>query len=340
VTQHSPLLSRRDLVRRETYQPDAQADYWLRVYRQAMACRFEVILAGEDAHHLSAARAALDRVDNIETRLTVFRNTSALMQLNRTAANGPVSIGTDLLYLLLLCQEVHEATEAAFDITSAPLSRCWGFLRRQGGIPSNDDFSRALERVGMQHVVIEADAGTVMFDRPGIELNLGAIGKGWALDRVADTLQMTGVNALLSAGRSSVRAVTPAAQTEAAPAGWLINLTSPRLEKPIGRVTLRHGAVGTSGAGEQFFEVDGKRYGHIIDPRTGWPTEGALSVSVLAAEAAVADALSTAFFVGGIDLARRYCDQHPFVQVIFTPDDDERRAVVVGSFPWADVELT
>jgi thiamine biosynthesis lipoprotein len=96
--------------------------------------------------------------------------------------------------------------------------------------------------------------------------------------------------------------------------------------------------MGTSGAGEQFFEVNGKRYGHVIDPRTGWPAEGALSVSVLTTDAATADALSTAFFVGGADLARVYCTTHPDVLVVFTPDDRERRTVLIGDFAGADVE--
>jgi thiamine biosynthesis lipoprotein len=188
-----------------------------------------------------------------------------------------------------------------------------------------------MQCVGMHHVVTDPGARSVAFDDEGVELNFGAIGKGWALDRMAEMLAGQGVShALLSAGRSSVRAIG---------APWAIALTSPRVDRPLAHVTLRCGALGTSGAGEQYFEAGGRRYGHVIDPRTGWPADGPLSVSVITSDAACADALSTAFFVGGADLARSYCDAHDDVLVVLTPDDDVRQPVVIGEYPGADVEV-
>lgn len=341
------VLTRRELARRfdslalahrkrsvsRADRPRAEADYWLRVYRQAMACRFEVTLAGDDAD-VPAARRALDRVDAIEDQLTVFRDTSAVSYINRTAAHQPVALDDHLLELLLRCAALHDETRGAFDITSTPLSRCWGFLRRQGRLPAGDELTRARECVGMRQVLLDAARRTVRFAQSGVELNFGAVGKGWALDCTAQTLRAGGVgHALLSAGRSSIRAIGAHGD------GWEITLTSPRRERPLARVRLRHGAMGTSGAGEQFFEVDGKRYGHIIDPRTGWPAEGTLSVSVLTTNATAADALSTAFFVGGAELARQYCATHANVLVVFTPDDDDHRTTLIGQFDGADVEV-
>jgi thiamine biosynthesis lipoprotein len=280
-----------------------------------------------------AARRALDRIDAIESRLTVFRESSVIAHLNRTAARRPVEIDKDIFELLAFCETLHVDTSGAFDVTSTPLSRCWGFLRRAGRLPDAPELEAARALVGMRHVRIDCAHQTVHFDREGVELNFGAVGKGWALDDVARTLRADGVrNALLSAGRSSVRAIGGNGE------GWHVRLTSPRVERPLAEVFLRDAALGTSGAGEQFFEIDGQRYGHVIDPRTGWPAEGALSVSVITASAAVADALSTAFFVGGQDLARAYCASHPHVLVVFTPDDEERRTVLIGDFDGADVE--
>lgn len=340
------VITRRELLRRHTCAAVAVADYWLRVHRRAMACRFEITLGGEDAHHIAAARAALDRIDVIESELTVFRDSSALVEINRTAAEHPVRVNRRLFDLLKLCQRLHVETERAFDITSTPLSRCWGFMRREGRLPTADEIAAALECAGMRHVTADDSGRTIWFDRSGVELNLGAIGKGWALDRIAATLRADGVtHALLSAGQSSVRTVESLPRRSSTPVanrakpGWHIALTSPRAAHPLGHVKLRYGALGTSGAGEQFFEVDGKRYGHVIDPRNGWPAAGVLSVSVIASEAAVADALSTAFFVGGVDLARRYCQAHPFVMVVLTPDDDWRRPVLIGDYPGAEVEI-
>ena len=340
-----PVLTRREFARPAAHREPREAtprgnlvrgprDYWLRVYRHAMACRFEITLAGEDAGDVAAARRALDRVDDIEARLTVFRDTSIVSRLNRGAAAGPVAVDADTVDLLTLCQRLHEDTAGAFDVTSTPLSRCWGFMRRVGCVPAAENLEAARARVGLRHVYVDRAHHTVHFDRAGVELNFGAIGKGWALDRIAHTLRADGVrHALLSAGRSSVRALGERG------AGWQINVTSPRVERPLARVWLREGALGTSGAGEQFFEVEGKRYGHVLDPRTGWPAEGALSVTVIASQAALADALSTAFFVGGADLARIYCNTHPDVLVLFTPDDADRRTMLIGRFAGAGVEV-
>jgi thiamine biosynthesis lipoprotein len=319
----------------------APADCWIRVYRRAMACRFEVVLPGEHADGVPAARAALDAVDAIEARLTVFRDTSDVVRLNRTAAVAAAPVDEDLFALVQCCQQLHADTEGAFDITSMPLSRCWGFLRRSGRLPSADELAAVCRSVGMRHVVADSTNRTIGFARENVELNFGAIGKGWALDGIAEGLAMAVPAALLSAGRSSVRTVNQAGRLASGDLGrgWLIDLTSPRLDRPLAHVWLRSGALGTSGAGEQFFEVDGKRYGHVIDPRTGWPADGALSVSVIARDAACADALSTAFFVGGIDLARRYCARHPSVLVVFTPDVDRPRPLVIGEYRDADVEV-
>ena len=295
-----------------------------------MACRFEVTLADEHAPWVGAARAALDDVDAIESRLSVFRDTSAVAALNRTAASGAVRVDEDLFSLVELCRRVHRDTDGAFDITSTPLSRCWGFLRRDGRRPAAGEIAAVMRRVGMHRVVTDDVDRTVCFQCEGVELNFGAIGKGWALDRMTQTLEADGVrHALLSAGQSSVRAIG---------GPWSIGLTSPQMNHALGQVTLRSGALGTSGAGVQFFEVDGKRFGHVIDPRTGWPASGALSVSVIAADAASADALSTAFYVGGLDLARSYCRTHDGVLVVFTPDEEPRRPIVIGSYAGADVE--
>jgi thiamine biosynthesis lipoprotein len=326
-------IGRRQLVRRDTYRPPPEADYWVRVYRHAMACRFEVTLGGEDAACIEAARQALDRVDAIEERLSIFRETSTLAMINRSAAHVPVAVDDDLLALLRLCRRLHRDTGGAFDVTATPLSKCWGFLRRQGRLPDAAEITAARACVGMDLVAIDDDRRTVAFTRNGVALNLGAIGKGWALDRLVDGLRRDGVaHALLSAGHSSVLAIGSRGK------GWPIALTSPRLTRPIARVHLRDGALGTSGAGEQFFEIDGHRFGHVIDPRTGWPATGVLSASVITADAANADALSTAFLVGGIDLARRYCASHPRVLAVMTGDDGCTE--VVGAFPGADVEVS
>jgi FAD:protein FMN transferase len=298
------------------------ADYWIRVHRRAMACRFEVALSGEHAHHVDAARAALDEIDRIESVLTVFRETSPLVDVNRRAAREAVPVDEELFALLRSCAALHEATGGAFDITTTPLSRCWGFLRREGRLPAAAEIEQARAACGTAHLLLDERARTVRFDRAGVELNLGAIGKGYALRRVARQLRADGVtDALVSAGGSSVVAI-----------GGPFHVTvRPRRAGTAISVWLEDAAIATSGAGEQFFEVDGRRFGHVLDPRTGWPAEGTLAAAVAAPDAEACDALSTAFLVGGAALAARHCDGRKSVLALVWPDDGSERHVSFGA---------
>jgi FAD:protein FMN transferase len=327
----NPRWSRRAILRGLLSPGLHTGDAWIRLSRRAMACSFEVILGSEDASAVPTARAALDTVDTIENELSIFRHTSAIADLNRRAAAEAIVVDRGLFDLLRDCVDIHRSTDGAFDITSTPLSRCWGFIQRDARLPAQAAIESALATVGLDAVVLDDESSTVRFSREGIELNLGAIGKGYALDRVAAALQAGNLtHALLSAGRSSLLALGGRGR------GWSIDLISPAVEGPFARVWLRNAALGTSGAGEQFVAVNGVRYGHVIDPRTGWPASGILSSTVIAPTSAAADALSTAFFIGGLSLARRYCAAHPNVVAILTPES--RATVVVGSHPGARVE--
>ncbi len=176
----------------------------------------------------------------------------------------------------------------------------------------------------MMHVALD-DRG-VRFTRPGVEVNFNAIGKGYALDRITDLLRRRGVErALLSAGGSSLRAIGGGRED------FAIDIRSTRVTGgPLARLRMCEAALGTSGAGEQFFEAGGQRYGHVLDPRTGWPAEGVLSVSVAADDAATADALATAFLVGGAALAERHCAAHPRTMALVTEEAAPDRLLVFG----------
>jgi thiamine biosynthesis lipoprotein len=312
-------------------EPD-EARHWLRIQRRAMACGFEITLDQADAAFVPAAQAALNQIDAIEAQLTVFRETSAIVELNTRAAAASASCDAELFALLTRCGELSRDTEGAFDITTTPLSRCWGFLHRQGRVPSDDEIAGARDLVGMHHVRLDPQRSTVRFLKHGVALNLGAVGKGYALDRIAATLRQAGLHhALLSAGRSSMVAVGGRGR------GWAIDIVSPRRAGAIARVWLRDAALGTSGAGTQFVMVDGRRYGHVLDPRSGRPAEGILSATVICASAADADALSTAFLIGGPLLAQRYCEGHPDVLALLTPDDDSSTTLVIGESANAEV---
>jgi FAD:protein FMN transferase len=327
-------MHRRDLLGFAVRQRRPAAGHWIRIHRTAMACRFEIMLSGEEACHVQAAREALGEANRLEATLTVYRDTSDLMRLNRHAADAAVSIDQELFHLLSRCRALHTHTGGAFDITTTPLSRCWGFYYRQGRLPSLEAIREARDAVGMPEVELDSSARTVRFRRPGIELNLGSIGKGYAVQRIGAALRGQGVrHALVTAGSSSVLALGGRGR------GWCIDLHSRQVAGGrLARLHLRNGALGTSGAGEQFVEIDGARYGHVIDPRTGWPASGVLSATVVTADAASADALATAFLVGGLDLAARYCNTHPGTLALVTPDDGSGRPRILGGYDGVGLE--
>jgi thiamine biosynthesis lipoprotein len=198
-------ISRRALFTLGFDRSPGSADRWLRVHRTAMACRVEVTLAPHDARFVRAAGEALNEADRVEALLTVFRESSELSRVNRDRGG---EVDRELFALLQRCATLYGSTAGAFDITSTPLSRCWGFLRRQGRVPAEDDINAARALVGMDRVTLDAAARSVKFAQPGMALNLNAIGKGYALDMMASVLRRRGVDhALVSAGGSSIVAL-------------------------------------------------------------------------------------------------------------------------------------
>lgn len=294
-----------------------------------MACRFEVTLLAEDARWVREASLALDVADDLEAALSVFREESEVTRLNRCAAEAPVRVAPAMLALLRLCLDVHAATGGAFDVTTTPLSRAWGFLERRGRVPEPANLETARASVGCDKIRIED--GLVSFLAPGVEVGFGGVGKGWALDRMAERLHTQGVGrALLSAGGSSFRAVGG----ERDP--FVVDVRADHAG-PIARARLGSAALGVSTAGEQYFEAEGRRFGHVLDPRTGAPAAGVRAAIVIAPEAALADALATAFFVGGPTVAERYCAAHPNVLAFVAPENREH-ARVIGDCDGATLE--
>jgi thiamine biosynthesis lipoprotein len=305
------------------------------LHRWAMACDFEVQLAdGRQEGALAAVLEAFDLVESLETQMTVYRETSEVVDINRMAADGPVVVEPRLFAMFELAERLNRETDGAFDVTSGPLSEAWGFSRREGRVPSEAEIDAALGRVGMQDVVIDAGQGTIAFRRPGLSVHLNSIGKGYALDRMAEVLAEQGIeNFLLHGGKSSVLARGRAPGN--AEANWVIGLPHPlRPGERLMEIPLAGRALGTSGSGTQFFEHGGKRFGHLLDPRTGWPAEGVYTATVIAPTAAEADALSTAFYVMGPKKTGEYCARRPEIAAVLVCPGDQSKGAAVG-----DVEV-
>lgn len=292
--------------------------YRVQFARRAMACQFEVILnAGQYPQANDAALLALDLVDRLEDQLSVYRDHSEISRLNAAAGMRPVAVEPRLYALLTRAVQLFHETKGAYDITAAALSDVWGFTRRRGNLPAEADLQAALACVGSDELLLDHTNQSLKYQNPRLRINLGSIGKGYALERMAELLSECGLHDfLLHGGHSSVLARgTDSSQCEAQ--GWWVGLRHPlRPERRLGQVRLQNRALATSGSGTQFFMHEGKRYGHIIDPRSGWPAEGVLTASVIAPSGADADALSTAFYVMGVERARAYCAEHPEIAAI------------------------
>lgn len=294
------------------------AGYLLHLSRRAMACNFEMFFnAGQYSQATTAGLAALDLIDRLEDQLSIYRDHSEVSRLNERASEEDVAIEPGLFALLQTAARVHFETAGAYDITSGPLSKVWGFTRRAGAIPLSESIAEALSRVGTQYLKLDAESLAVHFVLPGMEINLGSIGKGYALDCAGQLLIESAVgDFLLHGGNSSVLA-RGSHGARASEGGWLVGVRHPlRPTRRLGQFCLRDRALATSGSGTQFFMHEGRRYGHILDPRSGWPAEGVLSACAIAPTAAEADALSTAFYVMGVEATAEYCRVHPQIGAV------------------------
>jgi FAD:protein FMN transferase len=300
----------------------------------------------------------------LESQLTVYRDDSEVSQINRTAHPGPVNMEPRLFALLALAAEISRNSGGAYDVATGALTKLWGFFRRQGRMPDDTELASAMQRSGMRHVELDHERQTVRFLVPGVEINLGSIGKGYAVDRMAELLVEKGISdVLLHGGNSSVlgrggskesgvrgrgsdsmKAASADAQTlsqgERETGGWWIGIMHPmESERRIGQVCLRDRALGTSGSGTQFFVHKGRRYGHILDPRTGRPAEGTLSVTVTAPTAAEADALATAFYVLGVEGTRKYCRGRDEISAVMMSPAAIAEKVEIAVWGWREDDI-
>jgi len=316
----------------------AGPDSFLEQYsKTAMACQFELIFNLHQYRQSSlATMQAFQLIDELEDQLTIYRDHSEVSRLNRLPAGQAMKIEAGLMDLLSLAKQLHRDTGGAFDVTAGPLSELWGFENRQGALPGEEQIATTLRKVNSALLKLEPSSCSATRLTEELKVNLGGIGKGYALDRVASLFRGRSVlDFAIHGGQSSVLAVGDSgADLQTVPAcnavddassvappwrgsGWKVGITHPAAaEVRLGEITLRNQALGTSGTARQGFFHKGKRYGHVIDPRTGWPTNHFLATTVVSPSAAVSDALATAFYVMPFDEVVEFCDQHPEVKAV------------------------
>jgi thiamine biosynthesis lipoprotein len=291
----------------------------------AMATRFEIVLYGENPVALRAAgEEALQRIDQLEDQLSLFRTGSEISYLNARAAKSPVRVTPGLFALLHQAQKLSAESRGAFDITVAPLVRCWGFMGGVGRFPAPAEVAEARTKVGMGLVQLNSADFTVQFAREGVMLDLGAIGKGYAVEQAVEVLREAGVtSALIHGGTSTVQALGPPPGEEF----WKIAIETP-VTKPdvppslLATVPLKEEAMSVSGLVGNSFQAKGRTYGHIIDPRTGEPAIGTVLAAVVLPSATETDALSTALLTVGAAGHEAIAKLRPGMRTLVVSDSD------------------
>ncbi|WP_233578478.1 FAD:protein FMN transferase [Tautonia sociabilis] len=297
--------------------------------RPAMGSYFDVRIPARTPGAAALAQSALDLIDAIEHRLTIYRDDSEVSLVNASAHERPVPVSAELFELIALGVRLGEQTEGAYDVASGALSLAWGFIRGPKRVPTPEELADARSRSGRHRLRLDPEARTVAFDRPGVVLNFGAIGKGYAIDRVAELIKgyWFPTGALVHGGQSSLYAI--GSPPDHFGGRWQIRVANPfDPGRPVGTLHLRNRGLATSGSSIQRFEAGGRVYSHLIDPRTGRPIgeDSPASVTVLAPTAAEADALSTAFSVLGPEGAAPILRERSDVGALFVlPSGDGDR---------------
>jgi thiamine biosynthesis lipoprotein len=259
----------------------------------------------------------LHRVDSLMSNWT---QTSDVARINRNAFARDVTVHPEVATVLEMAQRVTRDSDGAMDITIEPLVRLWGFLGGPRRVPTQAEITDALRAVGPDKLRFDPARKTIRFSDINTKIDLGGIAKGYGVDHVADGLRRAGTTDALVDLSGNMVALGSAAGKN----GWTVGIRDPSNRAPyLGTIQLHNEAISTSGSYEQFIDADGKRYGHIIDPRTGWPAQGLVSVTVVSPSATLCDAWDTGLFVLGSEKARALAKSHDeFAIVIVEPRAD------------------
>ena len=271
-----------------------------------MGTTFRIVLySNDESAGRTAAQRAFAQIARLDQILTDYQPTSELSRVTRDGVGHPVRVSDELLEILGLSQDLARRTDGAFDITAGQLTHLWRRARREVELPTASDLDDARRATGFRFVHVDPTARTVVVDRPGMQLDAGGIAKGFAADRALRVLVGLGVpRAIVAAGGDIAIGDPPPDRT-----GWDIALAGlDEAPAPGSPLTLAHAGVSTSGDAEQWVEIGGVRYSHILDPRTGHPVTGRSSVTVVAANATTSDMLATAVDVLGPEAGRRLVD--------------------------------
>jgi thiamine biosynthesis lipoprotein len=303
-----------------------------RLSREAMATTFEVVILHKDGHYAQqAAQAAFDRLDQLEQELSRYIENSDISRINNLAAGQSLRVGLDTFECLQISRRLNAETKGAFDITIGSLMGCWLNPDKSLRVPSKKELNLARQRTGMNHLQLDESQFSVKLLKDHVQVDLGGIGKGYGIDKMAELLRDWSIDvALIHGGYSSALGVGSPREKK----GWPVTLSNPRnLKQTLAMLCLQNRAL--SGSGLQ-------KGRHIIDPRTARPVEGRCAAWACASDAATADTLSTAFMIMSPNEVRQYCSRHPDVLAMVILEEKRRKTKkekILHFGPWKKSEL-
>jgi FAD:protein FMN transferase len=267
-----------------------------------MGTRFKIIVyARDEAQARKATTAAFARIAALDAIMSDYRPTSELMRLCAKAGGDPVKVGDELFFVLARAQKVAAESDGAFDVTVGPIVRLWRLSRRTQRLPDAEKLAAARALVGYKLVKLDEKAQTVQLLKAGMQLDLGGIAKGYAADEALKVLKAHGIDRALVAAGGDIAVSEPPPDAN----GWAVAIAGPQpfdeklAEKALPQLLLKNAAVSTSGDAEQYVEIDGKRYSHIVDPKTGLGLVGRMTATVVAPNGITSDSLTKVIAVLG-----------------------------------------
>jgi len=283
-----------------------------------MGSRFDISVVETDAEKAKEyIQLAIDEISRIEKIISSWDANSETSLINKNAGIKPVQVSKELFQLIERSIVISKLTDGAFDISYASMDKIWHFDGSMTKMPSEEKIKQSVRKVGYQNIILNKAKHTVFLKLKGMKIGFGAIGKGYAADKVKKLLISKGVKAgiINASGDMNTWGKQPNGDD------WYVAITNPlNKKKAFGLLPITNGAVVTSGNYEKYVIFNGIRYTHIINPKTGYPSSGILSVTVFAKSAELADALATSIFVMGTDVGINRVNQIPTVECIIVDD--------------------
>ncbi len=283
-----------------------------------MGSRFDItVVADHEDQGNAYIDSAIAEITRIEKLISDWDSKSQVSEVNRNAGKKATKVDKELFDLVKRSIAISKLTDGAFDVSYASMDKIWKFDGSMTAMPTADTILKSVEKIGYQNILLDEENQTIFLAKEGMKIGFGANGKGYAADKTKQYLISKGVvsGIINASGDMNTWGNQPDGKE------WMVAITNPmNKNNAFALLPLKQGAVVTSGDYEKFVEFDGIRYGHIINPKTGYPATGIISVTVFAPSAELADALATSVFVMGVSTGLDRINQLPSIECIIIDD--------------------